>query len=99
MILALRHVSDTVRACKYLFCAHTMVSVTVAAAKKTPLARDLPFAFDFPGKGPDAVTIADVKHALATKYPEVSSTRPPPLAYTYHARCCPSSTHRVKSSL
>lgn len=49
----------------------TMVSVTVSAARKTPLARDLPVTLEFPEKTADAVTIADVKAAFAAKYPKV----------------------------
>ena len=49
-----------------------MVSITVSAVKKTPLARDLPVTLDFPGKSVNSVTIADVKHAFAAKHPKVS---------------------------
>jgi hypothetical protein len=52
-----------------------MVSVTVSAAKKTSLAKDLPVVLSFPGKSSDAVTIADVKRAFAAKYPKVHLIR------------------------
>lgn len=47
-----------------------MVIITVSAGRKTPLAKELPATLGFPGKGADAVTVADIKQAFAAKYPK-----------------------------
>jgi len=50
-----------------------MVIVNVSAAgKPIALARGLPMVVELPGKQLEDVTIADVKHAVAKKYPRVN---------------------------
>lgn len=49
-----------------------MVAVTVSTTRKIPVAPGLPCTLDLPGKSADAVTVAEVKAALAAKYPKVS---------------------------
>lgn len=49
-----------------------MVKLTVSyAARKSPLAPDLPVTLELPGKTVDVATVADVKAAFAIKYPKV----------------------------
>jgi very-long-chain enoyl-CoA reductase len=50
-----------------------MVTVSVSAAgKPIPLARGLPMVVELPGKQLEDVTIANVKSAIAKKYPKVN---------------------------
>ena len=50
-----------------------MVSVNVSAAgRPIPLARGLPIALEIPSKSLETAKIADVKEALAAKFPQVS---------------------------
>lgn len=48
-----------------------MVTITVSAAGPVPLARGLPITLNIPGKQLETATVADVKAALAQKYPKV----------------------------
>ncbi|OCH94816.1 hypothetical protein OBBRIDRAFT_746685 [Obba rivulosa] len=52
-----------------------MVAVTVSAAGRIPFARDLPAIVSIDGKTPEDATIADVKAAIAAKYPKFYTTR------------------------
>ncbi|KII89682.1 hypothetical protein PLICRDRAFT_39817 [Plicaturopsis crispa FD-325 SS-3] len=53
-----------------------MVAVKISAAGKTPaVGRGLPFTVEIPGKGLDDVTVADLKDALAAKFPKFYATR------------------------
>jgi hypothetical protein len=51
-----------------------MVSVTVSSAGHPPsFARGLPFTAEITGKDDHNVTVADIKAAVAAKFPEVRS--------------------------
>ena len=48
-----------------------MVVVTVSAAGRSSLLKGLPTTVEITNKGADAVTVGDVKAAVAAKFPKV----------------------------
>ncbi|KZT73171.1 hypothetical protein DAEQUDRAFT_722297 [Daedalea quercina L-15889] len=52
-----------------------MVSITLSAAGRVPLARGLPVTLTFDDKSLEDVTVADVKSAVAAKFPKFSTSR------------------------
>ncbi|TFY64897.1 hypothetical protein EVJ58_g2319 [Rhodofomes roseus] len=52
-----------------------MVSLTVSAAGRSPLARELPVTLDFDNKTLGDVTVAEVKSAIAAKFPKFYTSR------------------------
>ena len=72
-----------------------MVQLTISAGGRAPLARGLPITLTF-DKSVEDVTVADVKSAIATQFPRVSSGA---YALVVHADTLRSSILHAKSYL